>query len=296
METLLYLLVRSVVAVLQALPLKAVARLGRGGGTLAWFLDARHRRMVIENLGKCFPEKGAAEILLIAKENFRRIGEGYASAIKTSSMPLEAVLECCTVSGLEKLPTFVPPQPPRNCIVAIGHFANFELNAIMAKITPGWRPATTYRGIRQKKLDGLLKELREKSGCTFYERRSDARLLQAELNRGGLLLGLLSDQHAGRGGVLGDFFGRPASTTGAPAIFSLRYDAWLFTSICYRTGLAQWEIEVGERIPTVVNGENRSVEEITADINLAFEKAIRRDPANWFWVHNRWKVVKSKPE
>ena len=25
------------------------------------------------------------------------------------------------------------------------------------------------------------------------------------------------------------------------------------------------------------------------DVNAAFEVAIRRDPANWFWVHNRWK-------
>jgi KDO2-lipid IV(A) lauroyltransferase len=25
-------------------------------------------------------------------------------------------------------------------------------------------------------------------------------------------------------------------------------------------------------------------------VNRAYEKAIRRDPANWFWVHDRWKV------
>jgi len=24
-------------------------------------------------------------------------------------------------------------------------------------------------------------------------------------------------------------------------------------------------------------------------VNRAYETAIRRDPANWFWVHNRWK-------
>jgi KDO2-lipid IV(A) lauroyltransferase len=25
------------------------------------------------------------------------------------------------------------------------------------------------------------------------------------------------------------------------------------------------------------------------DVNRTFEQAVRRDPANWFWVHNRWK-------
>jgi KDO2-lipid IV(A) lauroyltransferase len=28
------------------------------------------------------------------------------------------------------------------------------------------------------------------------------------------------------------------------------------------------------------------------DVNRAFEAAVRRDPANWFWVHNRWKPAK----
>ena len=48
-----------------------------------------------------------------------------------------------------------------------------------------------------------------------------------------------------------------------------------------------------------MNGQPRPTEEIAADVNRAFEAIIRRDPANWFWVHNRWKPGKwrgSKPE
>ena len=32
----------------------------------------------------------------------------------------------------------------------------------------------------------------------------------------------------------------------------------------------------------------------TAEINQAFEVAVRRDPANWFWVHKRWKPFRSR--
>jgi KDO2-lipid IV(A) lauroyltransferase len=41
-------------------------------------------------------------------------------------------------------------------------------------------------------------------------------------------------------------------------------------------------------------GHPRSVEAITTDINRAFERAVRKDPANWFWVHNRWKPFRSR--
>ena len=30
------------------------------------------------------------------------------------------------------------------------------------------------------------------------------------------------------------------------------------------------------------------------DVNRVFEAAVRRDPANWFWVHNRWKQFAGK--
>jgi KDO2-lipid IV(A) lauroyltransferase len=100
---------------------------------------------------------------------------------------------------------------------------------------------------------------------------------------------LLVDQHAGVGGVVVPFFGKECSTSAAAAVFALRYDCPLHTGICYRTGLARWRIEGGDEIPTRINGQARSIKDITRDINRAFEAAVRRDPANWFWVHNRWK-------
>jgi KDO2-lipid IV(A) lauroyltransferase len=61
-------------------------------------------------------------------------------------------------------------------------------------------------------------------------------------------------------------------------------------AICYRTELARWRIEVGPFIPTHdEHGQERSVESITHDQQQQYEKAVRRDPANWFWVHRRWK-------
>ena len=291
MNTLVYWVAVGVVRCLQALPLRMLARLGRAGGAIAWRLDARHRGVVLQNLEACFgQEKSREEIEALGRENLKRIGENYACALKTSRMSFEEASKICEIHGLEKLPLDMPEQP-RNFIVAIGHFGNFELNANIGRGLPRVTPATTYRGLKQPALDKLLKDLRERSGCTFFERRTDSRALRQALDEGGLLLGLLSDQHAGNNGVWGPFLGRLCSTTAAPAVFALRYDALLFTAICYRTDLARWRIEVGEPIPTHLNGAPRSVEEITAEINLAFEAAVRRDPANWFWVHKRWKPM-----
>ncbi len=290
MDWVLYLAARFVVALLQVLPLKLVALLGRTGGAAAYWLDARHRQVARDNLARVLgTERSPAEIRELARENFRRIGENFASAVKTAGLPADATRELLEVRGAEKIPRVSPGAKPGSRVFAIGHFGNFELFAKASVYVPGYRFATTYRALRQPSLNRLLQSLREKSGCLFIERRTGGDELKAAMNEGGIFMGLLSDQHGGRKGVWGPFLGRECSTTPAPAVIALRYKCPLHTAICYRTGLGRWCVEVGDEIPTQIDGHARSVEAITADINRALEIAVRRDPANWFWVHKRWK-------
>ncbi len=253
-NTLLYCLARLVMATLQALPLRVAARLSRAGGAVAWWLDARHRRVALNNLNRCFAaEKSPAEIRALAKENFRRVGESYGCAVKTAGMSDSDLKRVLEVTGAEKF--LQPPpgrEPPGSCVMAIGHFGNFELYARCAGFAPGFQFATTYRALRQPALNRLMQSLREKSGCLYFD------------------------------------------TSPAPAVLALRYGCRIFPAICYRTALARWRVDVGDEILTHDNGAPRSTESIMLEINRAFEAAIRRDPANWFWVHKRWKPGKWK--
>lgn len=290
MDMLLYLIARALVSGIQALPLRTVARLGRAGGALAFWLDGRHRRVALKNLTMCFGrEKSPEEIRAIARENYRRLGENYACAIKTAAMTDEELHP-----HVEFVGDYEQLRQPGNKIFATGHFGNFELYARVGQLAPGFQCATTYRALNQPSLNRILLSLREKSGCLFFERRSDAPLLRAAMQKNNLILGLTSDQHA-VGGVRLPFLGHECSITPAPAVFALRYKCRLYTAACFRTGLAQWRVEGGAEIPTHESDDTpRSTEAILNDMNRAFETYVRRDPANWFWVHNRWKPEKPK--
>lgn len=294
-ELPLYWLARAIVALLQALPLRFVARLGRAGGGLAWWLDARHRRVALNNLSLCFGnEKSADEIHALARENFRCIGESYACAVKTAAMTIEQLRAHVEFFDHAGLGSATATRKRQNFVVAIGHFGNFELYARLKGFMPHcYQCATTYRGLRPESINRLLQSLREQSGCVFFERRFEAGALKSAMDRGGLILGLLSDQRAGDGGLRLPFLGHDCSTSTAPAVLALRYDAALYTGFCFRIGLARWRIESGDEIPTQENGRPRTSEAIMRDVNRLFEKAVRRDPANWFWVHNRWKMPKN---
>jgi KDO2-lipid IV(A) lauroyltransferase len=289
MELVLYLLARAAVGLVQALPLRWAARLGRAVGGLVYWLDARHRRVARRNLDLCFGgEKSPAEIRALARENFRRIGENFTCAVKTAAMSLDEMRPHVEFVA-PQLQTPPPGQTPRRMVAAIGHFGNFELYARIGQFAPAYRSATTYRGLRQPSLNRLLQRLRQGSGCLFFERRFEGPALKTFMSQPAVVLGLLSDQAGGQNGLRLPFLGHECWTSPAPAVFALRYDCGLLMGICYRIGLARWRIEASQEIPTRENGEARSLAAIMADVNRAFETAVRRDPANWFWVHNRWK-------
>jgi lauroyl/myristoyl acyltransferase len=284
---MLYFIARALIALIQSLPLRLVARIGRAGGALAFWADARHRRVTLQNLQLCLGrEKSPEEIRAIAKENFRRIGENFACAVKTAAMSFDDLRPHLEFANVECL------QPPRRVIVAVGHFGNFELYARFGQFAPGYQCATTYRALKQPAFDRLLHSLRERSGCLLFERRADVGRLRAAMQRSNIILGLFADQSMI--GLRGPFLGRDCDTTLAPAVFALRYDCELFTAVCLRVAPARWRFELGKKIPTHENGHARSSAAIMRDVNRTFEVAIRRDPANWFWVHRRWKVDEGK--
>ena len=109
MDTILFYIARTAIALIQALPIRWVARLGRCGGTVAFWVDARHRRVALANLTRCYSaEKTPAEIKSIAKENFRRLGEVYCCSVKSAAMNDAEIKTIFAVTGAEKIPATEP--------------------------------------------------------------------------------------------------------------------------------------------------------------------------------------------
>lgn len=288
MKYAFYWLLRAFIALIQSLPLGLIAWFGRVGGQLGWWFDARHRKVAIENLTHAFgAEKSPREIRALARENYLRLAANYVCLIKIASMPADRLRPHLEWTGLDRL----TQADGRSGIMAIGHFGNFELFERLPEVRPDLDIISTYRALRQPIFNDLMQGFRTRFGVRFYERREGSEALKQELDGGKSWLVLLADQHAGPKGAWLPFLGRPCSCSISPALFALRYKRPLFTAICYQLGPTRWRIEVGEEIPVRSNGRRRTVEAVTRDLNAAYEAAIRRDPANWFWVHRRWKAA-----
>jgi KDO2-lipid IV(A) lauroyltransferase len=112
--------------------------------------------------------------------------------------------------------------------------------------------------------------------------------------KGGGGLGMLVDQDTDIQGVFVPFFGRLAHSARAPADLALRFGSPILMGTCHRRGPHAGDglqLEFSE-IPYDPDAPDREAEviRITAACQAVLEDAIRRFPADWVWMHDRWRT------
>jgi heptosyltransferase-2 len=147
------------------------------------------------------------------------------------------------------------------------------------------RFGTVYQALRNPHLDELINRDRRRLGVETFDRKKGFQAALALLRAPGSV-GVLVDQSAGHGGIWMPFFNRLCSTSPLAATLAIRTNAAVIPSAVYTSGFAKWRVVFEEEVPY----DPANPEQLTADINAVLERQIRQSPADWFWVHNRWKT------
>jgi lipopolysaccharide heptosyltransferase II len=285
MDYFVYLIYRFVTGLLAALPLTVVFCAGQFFGTLAYCLLGSYRRLVLGNLTIAFGgEKSEKEIRAIARNHFSNLGANLLSSFKLASMSREAVDARTRWENLEILTGALDKG---GMIGAISHIGNWELFAQMPHYVPQHHFSTIYQKLGNRYIDADIQKARARLGVQPFERKEGFNAPVKFLREGGGLA-ILVDQHAGDAGIWAPLFNRLASSSPLAATLAIRTGVPVVPVAVYTEGIARWRFVVSEPIRNGLDG----VEELTVEINRALERQIRVSPADWFWVHNRWKTPK----
>ncbi len=282
----LYVFYRAAIALLSALPLSFVFRFGRFGGWCCWLLLGHYRLLALRNLEVAFGDsKPRPELRRIARQHFEELGANILSSLKLGTMPVAEIEKHVQVENLELLHRYL--RAGRPVILLLAHLGNWELCAqLMPKFIGYVRNATVYQRLRNRRIDQHLRTLRARSGVEMYD-RAEGFSQPIKLLRGGGAIGILCDQHAGDKGIWVPFFNKLASTTSLPALLAKRTGAALVGIAFYTVGTARWRVAIG---PTIEPQKNQSIGDLTSRANDIVEEQIKSAPADWFWVHDRWKT------
>jgi KDO2-lipid IV(A) lauroyltransferase len=290
-----YLVVRIVACLLQALSFRAGSKVANGLAWLIYLVDRRHRLVALDNLQHAFGAGDAAQRDQLVRDVYRHF---CTMLIEIIHMPrrLHPRNWKQHVRLLECRPALDLLLSGRPVLVVSGHYGNWELGGYTLALF-GFRTHGIARPLDNRYVDAYLRRFREHTGQKILAKHGDFDQMQTVLATGGIML-TLGDQDAGQRGLFVDFFHRPASTHKAIALLALEYNVPMIVMTCTRRtsfahdtgGLGSYDIWSGDVIyPEEYQGQPDAVRAMTQRYTSALERMIRWHPEQYFWLHRRWK-------
>jgi len=280
-------LIKAVLFVFKWLPESLCIEAGRFLGLL-WFYVIRYRRkLVLRNLKKAFKdEKSDKEIYDIARNNFIHYGISFAEFLRLPALSLRDIESKTTITGTENLNRAL--EKNKGLIVICGHYGNWDMLAIAQSLL-GYNGYIITRRAKNKSVDRFWQKIRENKGVRFLpDRNSIFSILR--LLKNNEKVGIIFDQHAGeKMGVRVNFFGRPAWTMKAVALLVMKTGCPVIPAFMWRDKGHHY-FEAGPEIPfTPCETSDEAIKVNTQKYNDILESFIRKHPAQWLWIHRRWK-------
>ncbi len=255
----------------------------------AWLLAHRRRRVTLSNLrhafGSTFSEK---KIRRVGLESWRRVAMSAVEALQIGRW-LEN--EDFQRRLIWKGPWQQLEQrhlAGESFLLVSGHLGPFEI-ILPLLVHRGWRIGLLSRPVKNAYLHSWLDWIRRGTVPTILDPSGALPEMGRALNAG-TSIALMVDQND-REGIFVPFLAREAGTTPAIGVLTRRYRV----PVVY---LEARRIEPGRtyrltcEIADLPRGENiRShLDLVTRAVTGRIETMVREVPADWLWMHQRWKA------
>jgi KDO2-lipid IV(A) lauroyltransferase len=280
---------RLVASLAAALPLPVLLAIGSAVGFLGWALRIR-RRVARDNLATAFPDRDERWRRRTFFRFWQHLGRVIVEFLRSPALSAAEIDRLVDVDP-EGFARFEQAYAGgKGAIVVTAHFGNFELLGSIwsrrnLKVT-----AITKRLSRNAFNDFWL-EQRKRAGLLEVPDTGSIRDILAVLRRREILAIMIDQNMIPRRAVFAPFFGKPAATTPAPAVFAGRSGAPVFLVLMHRLPGGRHRVSIDGPIAFDHTADrDADVLAFTAKLNALLEAHVRAEPESWYWIHRRWKT------
>jgi len=271
-----------VVRLLSLLPVPLLIATGSGLGWLAGRVLGGRRRIVRVNLELCFPQLDTATREAMVDDHFRALGSGVFETALAWFAPDRRLQALFEVIGLEHLDA--AQADGSGVLLLTGHFTSLEIGARAVAMLP--RPFhAMYRPYNNAVLDYFMHRWRGKRSGRPALPRDDLRGLIRALRQGHAIWYAPDQALDMRVSVFAPFFGMPVGTVTATARLARMGRAKVVPYFPQRIG-HRYRVTFMPALENFPGGDELAD---ATRINQVLEAGVRLAPAQYFWVHRRFK-------
>jgi KDO2-lipid IV(A) lauroyltransferase len=266
------------------LPYPVAVAVGGMLGRLSYYLLPRERKRALAHLGLAFPKRESSWIKSTARKTFIHLGKALMETVAITPRRMRAVV---SIQGLENLQTALGQR--KGIVYFTGHIGNWELMA--GSVASTFPVSVVAAPIEPEPVNDMIIGLRSRMGVkTILRNRPGAAKELIRIFRENRILGILIDQDTDVEGAFVDFMGRPAWTPTAAAQMAIKFGAPVLFGYIQRTDDDRHTVTIEGPLDLTRSGnDEEDIRTNTAMFTKMIEEVIRRNPAQWVWMHRRWR-------
>jgi KDO2-lipid IV(A) lauroyltransferase len=267
------------------LPMPALAALGRALGGLLWALGKKRRRIAIRNLQLCLPELTDDERVGLAREHFSWLGR---SLLERSLLWYASPARLRTIIQVEG-DVHLAERSERPVMWLVPHFLGLDVAGVATQLYQTRKVGSIYQQQRSVVFDAAMKAGRLRFGnAEIYPRSDSARPLMRAIKRGDAFFNLPDMDFGERDAAFVPFFGIDAATLLAPSRMARALDMVVQPVVAeLLPGGQGYKVRF---LPPWTDFPTPNAVADTTRMNRWIETEVRRNPAQYLWVHKRFKT------
>lgn len=289
LDRLTYYGIRLAVMVLHCYPIEWSLRGAAALGSVWYRVFRRHRERALDNLRHSFPDMTEGQREEIAERSLQNLFQlGVEVLFTTRLVRIDTWSKVSTLHDFNETLRLLL-ENNRGLIMLTGHYGNWEVLGYLLA-TLGFETTSIARPLDNPYLYEWVLGVRERKGQKILAKTGALAEVPNVLEKGGAI-GAVADQNAGSKGIFVDFFGRKASTYKSFGLLAMRYNVPIVIGYARRRP-GKFHFDVGTQdiiYPRDWENEDNPLLYITQRYTKAIEDFIRADPAQYLWVHRRWK-------
>ncbi len=273
-----YILFRTSLAFFRLLPEKLCIYLLKKITLCAGLVIGIRKKIVINQLKLCFPEKTLQEILILAKKIYTELAVSVAEIFILNPDKID---KRTTVIGFNNIDKALKLQ--RGVIIVSAHFSNWELGAkiVARKYPPVYG---VVKNQRNPYFNNYIDNKRKINNLETIPMKNALRHIVSALNEN-KVIAILTDQYARKQGVEIDFLGHPTKTYTSVAQIAIKYNVPVIMAFDIRNkDLTHKTVFHEPLLFENLSYNQKNILDITKKINNYIEGYIKEYPELWLCV------------
>ena len=243
----------------------------------------RSKKIILSNIRKVIPNINTENEKKLINSMWNNYGRVFAEYMFIKNFRIGNLESNINIEGQEILDEI--KKNNKQVVFISGHLSNFELMALSLEKN-NIKLAAIYRPLNNIFLNPIMEKIRKKYICRNQIKKGIGGLKNLiNLKKNNFSTALMIDQRVSEG-ILSDFFKEKALTTTIPAQLVKKFNIPVVPVYIQRIKQINFKIKIKEPI---FFSKEKSIQEITDELNIELEKMIIQNPEQWIWSHNRWK-------